>query len=41
MIGILVGGTGAVAGTKGEEVELPPGTVVRIRLERPLTLARS
>lgn len=41
MIGILAGGTGGVVGTKGQEVELPAGTIVRIRLERPLVLPPS
>jgi hypothetical protein len=40
VIGILVGGTGAVVGSKGEEVELPAGTVVSLRLERPLSVSR-
>jgi hypothetical protein len=38
IVGTLLGGSGAVVGTKGEEVELPAGTLVRIRLDRPLTI---
>jgi hypothetical protein len=38
--GILVGGGGAVAATKGEDVELPAGTVLSVRLERPLVITR-
>jgi hypothetical protein len=38
--GILIGGGGAVVATRGEDVELPAGTVVTVRLERPLTIAR-
>jgi hypothetical protein len=38
--GILIGGTGAVVATKGDEVDLPPGTVVTVRLERPLVVPR-
>jgi hypothetical protein len=34
--GILVGGGGAVVASKGEDVELPTGTVVTLRLDRPL-----
>lgn len=40
LIGILVGGGGAVAGSKGEDVDLPPGTLVTVRLERPLVVPR-
>lgn len=36
--GVLIGGGGAVAGTRGEDVELPAGAVLTIRLERPLSL---
>jgi hypothetical protein len=38
--GIIIGGTGAVAASKGEEVELPEGTVLTVRLERALTVPR-
>jgi hypothetical protein len=41
LIGILVGGGGAVAGSKGEDVDLPAGTLVKVRLERPLVVPRS
>lgn len=36
--GVLIGGGGAVAGTKGEDVELPAGSVLTIRLERAVVL---
>jgi len=36
--GVLIGGGGAVAGTKGEDVDLPAGSVVTLRLERALVL---
>ena len=36
--GAVLGGTGAVVGTRGEDVTLPAGSVVRVRLERPLVL---
>jgi hypothetical protein len=35
-----VGGTGAVVGTKGDEVELPAATVLTVRLEEPLRIDR-
>ncbi len=38
IVGILVGGTGAVAASKGDEVDLPAGTIVTIELTRALTL---
>jgi hypothetical protein len=38
--GIFIGGGGAIAATKGEDVEIPAGTVLTVRLERPLVLTR-
>lgn len=40
IVGILVGGTGAVVASKGEEVDLPSGTILTLTLERPLLLPR-
>lgn len=40
VVGILVGGGGTLAATEGKDVNLPAGTVLRIRLDTPLTLAR-
>jgi hypothetical protein len=37
-VGAAVGATGAVLGTKGKELELPPGTTVATRLSAPLTV---
>jgi hypothetical protein len=37
VIGVLVGG-GAVVAQKGEDVELPEGTILKVRLERPLVV---
>ena len=34
--GILIGGGGVVAATEGEDVNLPEGTVLRMRLDQPL-----
>ena len=36
--GTILGGSGAVVGTKGDEVNLPEGTLIRVRLDRPLTV---
>ena len=38
--GVLIGGGGVIAATEGKDVELPAGTVLRVRLDSPLTLAR-
>ena len=35
LAGILIGGGGVVAATEGKEVELPAGTVLRLRLDSP------
>jgi hypothetical protein len=37
--GILIGGGGVVAATEGEDVNLAPGTVLRIRLDQDLNTA--
>ena len=39
--GILIGAGGTIAATEGKDVELPAGTLVRIRLEEPVTVAES
>lgn len=39
IIGAVLGGTGAVVASKGDEVELPAGTVLTLELERPLVVA--
>ena len=36
--GVLIGGGGVIAATEGKDVELPAGTVLRVRLDSPLTL---
>ena len=38
LAGILIGGGGTIAATEGKDVELPAGTVLRIRLDTPLDL---
>ena len=40
IIGLVVGAGGAIAATKGDDVELPEGSVLTLRLERPLTVRR-
>ena len=40
LTGILIGGGGTVAATEGNEVDLAPGTVLRVRLDAPLDLAQ-
>ena len=36
--GILIGGTGAVIATEGKDVDLPAGTVLRLRVDSPIAL---
>jgi hypothetical protein len=36
LVGVLVGGGGTMASTEGADVDLPVGTVLRIRLDQPL-----
>jgi len=38
MAGILIGGGGTIAATEGKEVELPQGSVLRVRVESPVPL---
>ena len=38
LIGAAVGTGGVIAATEGKDIELPPGTIVRIRLDEPLRL---
>ena len=37
VIGATVGGAGVILGTEGNEVELPRGTILKLRLDRDLT----
>ena len=39
LIGVLVGGGGTIAATEGADVDLPVGTILRIRIDQPLELA--
>jgi outer membrane lipoprotein SlyB len=38
LLGVLIGGGGTIAATEGSDVDLPVGTVLRIRLDQPLDL---
>ena len=38
LAGILIGGGGVIAATPGQDVDLPPGTILRVRLDTPLTV---
>ena len=40
LVGLVVGGAGGAITTRGEEVELPEGTILTLRTERPVTLRR-
>jgi hypothetical protein len=40
LAGILIGGGGTVIATEGEDVELKPGTVLRMRFDSPLAVAQ-
>ena len=37
--GILIGGGGAIAATEGKQVELPAGSVLRVRFDSPLQIS--
>ena len=38
LLGVLIGGGGTIAATEGKELELPPGTVLRVRLDSPVQI---
>jgi hypothetical protein len=38
MAGILIGGGGTIAATEGKDVELPAGSVLRVRMDSGLSL---
>lgn len=40
LAGILIGAGGTIAATEGKEVELPQGTVLRVRFDSPVQLSR-
>ena len=40
LVGLVVGGAGGAISSKGEDVELPEGTNLTLRLEQPISLRR-
>jgi hypothetical protein len=40
LVGVLIGGGGTIASSEGTDVDLPAGTLLRIRLDQPLDLGR-
>jgi hypothetical protein len=40
LLGAVVGSGGVIAATEGKDIDLPAGTIVRIRLDSPLELRR-
>jgi hypothetical protein len=38
LAGILIGGGGVIAATEGKEVELPAGTILRVRVDSPIEI---
>jgi hypothetical protein len=40
LAGVLIGGGGTIAATEGKEVQLPQGTVLRVRFDSPAQLSR-
>jgi TolA-binding protein len=38
LLGVLIGGGGTIAATEGKDVTLPPGTILRVRLDEPPNL---
>jgi hypothetical protein len=38
LAGILIGGGGVVAATEGKDVELPAGSILRVRIDTPITV---
>ena len=40
VVGLLVGGGGTMASTQGSDIVLPAGTILRIRVDQPLSIVR-
>lgn len=38
LLGVLIGGGGTIAATEGKDVDLPAGSVLRVRLDQPLVV---
>jgi hypothetical protein len=41
MAGVLIGGGGTIAATEGKNIEIPPGSTLRVRFDSPLTVRES
>jgi hypothetical protein len=41
MAGVLIGGGGTIAATEGREIDLPQGTVLRVRFDSPIQVQPS
>ena len=41
LLGVLVGGGGTIAATEGSDVDLPVGTVLRIRVDQAVEIPKS
>lgn len=41
LLGVIIGGGGTIAATEGSDVDLPVGTVLRIRVDQPIELRTS
>jgi hypothetical protein len=41
LLGAVIGAGGAVASTEGKDIELPAGTVIRMRFDAPLNLGNA
>jgi hypothetical protein len=39
VLGVLIGGGGTLAATEGKEVDLPQGTVLRVRIDSPVQIS--
>ncbi|HUG52774.1 MAG TPA: hypothetical protein VMR21_04210 [Vicinamibacteria bacterium] len=39
LIGAAIGAAGGIASTRGEEIELPPGTIMTLELEQPMIVS--
>jgi hypothetical protein len=40
IVGVIVGGGGAVVASRGEDIDLPEGAVIVMRLEREVVVPR-
>jgi hypothetical protein len=38
LLGVLIGGGGTIAATEGKDVDLPAGSILRVRMEQPLLI---